>query len=63
MVAEIDLAPKELEFLTEHFGVDDPSKALRMATDEYIRYRKRMNLIEAPKIEIDPEVIAQMNQE
>ncbi len=61
MITEIELAPEEIEFLTRHTRQSDPSAALRKATDEYIRYRKRMNLIESEEeIEFTPEALNQI---
>jgi len=46
MIATIDLSSEEIEFLTVNTCQEDIGAALRKATDEYIRYRKRMNLVD-----------------
>ncbi len=63
MITEIDLAPEEIEFLSRHTRQSDPSLALRAATNEYIRYRKRMNLVESEvEVEFDPEIVEAMHR-
>ena len=46
MLATIELKPEEAEFLKQSTDQDDVGAALREAANEYIRYRKRMNLKE-----------------
>lgn len=63
MTATIDLAPEEIEFLKEATRQSEANAALRAAADEYIRYRKRMNLIESDElIEFDESAVREIGE-
>ena len=44
MTAAIELTNEEFEELKTLTNRDDPNAAIRVATDEYVRYAKRMRL-------------------
>lgn len=58
MIATIELQPEEAEFLKQSTHQD---AALREAANEYIRYRKRMNLKEMTEVvEFDEDAVRAM---
>ena len=63
MHATIEIDPEEAEFLKASTAQPDIDQALRHATSEYIRFRKRMNLIELnDPIVIDEAKVAEMDR-
>lgn len=46
MTTTIEMDPEEVEFLTQHTNQPDAESALREVANEFIRTRKRRNLVE-----------------
>jgi len=61
MTATIELKPDEAEFLKQSTHQENVDLALREAANEYIRYRKRMNLKEMTEVvEFDESAVRAM---
>ena len=46
MLTQVEFTAEELEVLQKLTECADPARAIKIATDEYVRYRLRLELIE-----------------